>query len=201
MSWIEAHKRSLRVVTLILLLVAIIGTWSFDLLNVPAEFDCDPPNIRLEGDFCGSPSSEIQAVFLTIVGIFNMIVTPIKGEIAFIQTDFGFWAGFFVYSFFLILLLQPIFNILFMIFRGDRPRIQKFHLVVCGLNLIPTLFVVLVRFSITRFAVWGAWLYLSVMICILILEGSLLKQLRSKSTAHFNHAHFGKGTDKDVLDV
>ena len=178
MAWIEKYRRNLRVVIILLLMLAFLGPWAFDLLNVPAKYDCGPLNIRLEGDFCGSPIIGIQVLFWIIGGFFNLIVGFIRGEIAFIQTDFSFWIGL-IYSLILILLILPIFNILFMILRGDRPRLQKFHLVVCGLNLIPVLLVGLSRFTIINFALWGVWLYLGVLLSILILEGILLKQIKT----------------------
>jgi hypothetical protein len=55
MSWINEHKSVGRVAVLMLLLVAMMGPWTFDLINVPAEYPCSAPNIRLDDDFCGTP--------------------------------------------------------------------------------------------------------------------------------------------------
>ena len=39
---------------MVVLGIAIFGPWAFDLINVPAEFPCTPPIIRLEGDLWSS---------------------------------------------------------------------------------------------------------------------------------------------------
>ncbi len=64
MSWINKHKRVWRVAILVLLLVAIMGPWTFDRINVPSEYPC---SVRLEGDFCGTPMSGIW-IFSWIIG-------------------------------------------------------------------------------------------------------------------------------------
>ena len=48
MIWMNEHKRALRVALLILLLVAIAGPWAYDQVNVPAEYPCTDPFVRLE---------------------------------------------------------------------------------------------------------------------------------------------------------
>ena len=170
MAWIKEYKRSWRWVILILLVLAFLGPWGFDLINVPAEYACDPPNIRLEGDFCGLPISFIQTFFWMIGGFFNMIIGLIRGEIAFIQTDFNFWISL-LYSLVLILLILPIINTLFLLLRGDRPRLQKYHLVICGLNLGLVLLLGISNYPKFFYVLWGVWLYIGLMISILILEG------------------------------
>ena len=57
MSWIVEHKRLWGIAILALLLLAILGPWAYDQINVPAEYPCSAPFIRLEGDFCGVPYS------------------------------------------------------------------------------------------------------------------------------------------------
>lgn len=47
MLWMNEHKRVWRVAILVLLLAAIIGPWAYDRVNVPAEYPCAPPFIRL----------------------------------------------------------------------------------------------------------------------------------------------------------
>jgi hypothetical protein len=61
-SWLNEGKRIWRVITLAVLLLAILGPWAFDRTNVPAEFPCTGPHIRLEGDFCGIPMSGLWGI-------------------------------------------------------------------------------------------------------------------------------------------
>jgi hypothetical protein len=174
MLWIQANTRNWRVAILILLVLAIIGPWAFERLNVPAEYDCGPTNVRLEGDFCGTPISLIQTLFWMIYWFGNGIIGMIRGEDHFDLIASDLWSSL-IYYLIILLLMLPIINLLFLIWREDRPRLQKFHLVVCGLNLVPILLLGLSTFPEINFAPWGLWLYLGVMIISLILEGILLK--------------------------
>ena len=54
-SWINEHKNGWRVALLVVVLVAIMGPWTFDPINVPSEYPCQAPYIRLDDDFCGTP--------------------------------------------------------------------------------------------------------------------------------------------------
>jgi hypothetical protein len=155
--------------------LAILGPWAFERLSVPAEYDCGPTNIRLEGDFCGSPISLIQTLFWMIYWFINRTIGMIRGEYNFdlIASDIRIsW----IYYLVIVLLTLPIINLLFLILRGDQPRLQKFHLVVCGLNLIPVLIFGLSNFPKVNLSPWGLWLYFGAMVGILILEGVLMKQ-------------------------
>jgi hypothetical protein len=173
MPWIQANTQNWRKVILVLLVLAVLGPWAFDKTNVPAQYACGPPSIRLEGDFCGHPTSGIQILFWMIEWFFAFIIRLISGKIDFVQEGFNFWI---VYnSLILILLILPIINIVVMIFRGTQPRLQKFHLVVCGLNLVLALIIGLSSFPNIYFVLWGIWLYILSLISILILEGVLHK--------------------------
>ena len=62
MSWINNRRRLWGGILLALLLVAGMGPWGFDLINVPAQFECSAPFIRLKGDFCGEPVSAMRGL-------------------------------------------------------------------------------------------------------------------------------------------
>ncbi|MCC6300146.1 MAG: hypothetical protein IT314_12680 [Anaerolineales bacterium] len=57
---IIGNRSIFRVGILLLFVLALLGPWTYDVINVPAEFTCDKPFIRLDGDFCGVPTSVIQ---------------------------------------------------------------------------------------------------------------------------------------------
>ena len=69
MLWLDKNKRIWRTAILIMLLVALIGPWTFERINVPAKYPCTSPFIRLEGDFCGEPMSGIWILSLMIFGM------------------------------------------------------------------------------------------------------------------------------------
>ncbi len=79
MIWMNEYKRALRVALLILLLVAIAGPWAYDRVNVPAEYPCTAPFVRLEGDFCGSPLSGAWVLFTITGALANIVVGVVTG--------------------------------------------------------------------------------------------------------------------------
>ena len=42
-----------RVIILAMLMVSFVGPWFFDVIMVPAEYECNLPFVRLDDDFCG----------------------------------------------------------------------------------------------------------------------------------------------------
>jgi len=178
MTGIKKHKRNLRVAILLLLVLAFTGPWAFDRINVPEEFACSAPNIRLEGDYCGLPMSGVWSVVWMIGGFITIIGGIITGEIVFIQTDFSFWISI-IFSLILILLILPIINILILILRKDQPRFLKFHLVICGLDLVPALLIGVSGNPRFYYVLWGIWLYLGTLVSILTLEGMILKHRKT----------------------
>ena len=68
--WFVNYKNILRGAILLLLIISLLGPWTFDQINVPAQYPCTPPIVRLYGDFCGVPLSGIQVFGLYIGGFF-----------------------------------------------------------------------------------------------------------------------------------
>jgi hypothetical protein len=66
--WIDRHGTFIRSVVTGAALLSLLGPWAFELINVPAEFACSEPFLRLGGDFCGIPVPGSQ-VLLTVVGV------------------------------------------------------------------------------------------------------------------------------------
>jgi len=106
-----------------------------------------------------------------------MIVKLITGEINLNQAfqQFGF-------SLAMILLLMPIFNLLFILIRGARPRFYKFHLVVCALTFCLVLTLGIVNYPRFFYVLWGIWLYILSLAMILILEGIHFQIMRLKDS-------------------
>jgi hypothetical protein len=76
LSWLNERRRIWRVIALAALLLAILGPWAFDRTNVPAEYPCTRPHIRLEGDFCGLPLSGLWGTLLFI----EVVASALIGE-------------------------------------------------------------------------------------------------------------------------
>jgi hypothetical protein len=73
MSWLIVHKQYTRITFMALLLVALSGTWAYDLIHVPAQYDCSLPNVRLRGDFCGIPFSVFDHYRVIVAPLFEHV--------------------------------------------------------------------------------------------------------------------------------
>jgi hypothetical protein len=164
MSWINKHLRVWRVAILVLLLVAIMGPWTFDRTHVPAEYPC-APHVRLEGDFCGTPLSGIWVFSWMVGGLINLGVRLATGATAF--TD---GARELLFSLLLLLLVAPFFSTLPLILGGDRRRWRMFHVVAWGLAVGIGLLLGLSGSSRLFWVLWGIWLYIGLAGSALILE-------------------------------
>jgi hypothetical protein len=171
MSWINKHQRVWRVVILVLLLIAMLGPWAFDLINVPSEFSCSP-NVRLEGDFCGMPLSGIGVFSGMVGGLINLGVRLATGATAFTDVPREL-----LFSLLLLLLVAPFFSTLPLILGGDRRRWRVFHVVAWGLAVGIGLLLGLFGssrlswvFSRLFWVLWGIWLYIGLAGSALILE-------------------------------
>lgn len=140
MSWINENRNFIRTIILIVFVVTLIGPWMFDQINVPAEYTCDKPFIRLEGDFCGIPLSGFQ-----FFSLFILVGLP-------------------------ILLLIPFFTTLLLVWKKDSRRLQTINLSMWGLALILALLVFVPQLNDKAFYLWGLWLYIVLAMGALIVE-------------------------------
>jgi hypothetical protein len=82
LSWLNERRRIWRVIPLVGLLLALLGSWAFDRTNVPAEYPCTRPHIHLEGDFCGLPLSGLWSIWLYI----GVAASAVIGEAVILRT-------------------------------------------------------------------------------------------------------------------
>ena len=169
MTWLNKHKRIWRATILLLLLLALMGPWAFDKINVPAEYPCSPPNFRLEGDFCGVPLLGMRVFLWTIGGIMGMLLGLVMGSP--ISTgSVGEILGASLYLILIILILFPFISTLRLMRSGDLRRNQIINIVV-----------ILSGFSRLHLALWGLWLYIGLAAGALILEVLLFTTRRTAS--------------------
>jgi hypothetical protein len=160
-----------RVILLSLLSLALIGPWMFDLINVPAEYTCHAPNVRLYGDFCGVPISGFQLLSWMVSGFVTAGLGLVTGSVVFSD-----WFRQLVFSLLTILVLLPIISMLLMILRGERRRLQVFNLVAWGLALGLCLLIGLSNYPNLYWALWGLWLYNGLAAGGVMLEVVALRQ-------------------------
>jgi hypothetical protein len=177
--WTRQHKRILRISELALLLTAILGPWGYSRINVPAQYTCNAPFIRLEGDFCGTPLSGGFIFLLFITEFSNIGFRLASGEANLRTLALGYSS--------LLLIVLPILSAFHLILRGENQRRVLFHIVVLGLAAGAVLFV---RRSVTQeplWPLWGIWVYGSVAAGALIVETiffAIRKRPRANSSTH-----------------
>ena len=175
MSWISEYHRVWRVAILVLLLLAFQGPWFFDQINVPSEYPCSAPFIRLKGDYCGTPLSGMWILAALVGEFISIVVELVTG--ATVNTDLG---RRFLFILGALLLFLPFFSTLLLILSGNRRRQQILHLVVWGLATVSSLWWLLLspaEWLPSR--LWGRWLYIGLAPSMLILEVVLAVRRRS----------------------
>lgn len=176
MSWMNEHKRVWRVAVLVLLLVAMMGPWVFDLIFVPSEYSCSAPAIRLEGDYCGIPMSGAWLLAAMTGLLINMVVGLVTG--AMVLTD---RVREFLFSLLVLLLVLPFFSTLLLILRGDRRRQLVFHLAAWSFAVGLGLWLGMSGHLKLFWVLWGIWLYVGLAASALILEVVMLVARRKTS--------------------
>jgi hypothetical protein len=159
MEWMYANNSQIwRGFVLGLLLVALMGPWVFEQINVPAQYACSAPFIRLEGDFCGVPVSGIW-----ILGVVGLSVVGLQGG-AVILSEVG-------RSILILAVLGlPLISTAVVLLRGSRRRWIGFQLATFGLTAGMLLLSGLFSASNRTPVLWGPWLYLAVVGVTLLLE-------------------------------
>jgi hypothetical protein len=173
MSWMSEHKRIWRVVVLVLLLAAISGPWAFDRINVPAQYPCSNPYIRLDGDFCGIPLSGIWILSALTSAleriVWGIVLEPLRGYGVLTDRDREFLIGLLG-----LLFVLPIFSTLLLILRDDRRWRLVFHVVALGM-VVGLGFLFCMSYPLKLlWVLWGPWLYVGVAASALVLEVAML---------------------------
>jgi hypothetical protein len=173
MEFIAENKALWRKLVPVLFIVAMLGPWMFDLLNVPLQYPCGRPSVRLYGDFCGYPISGFEVIRYANSGLFNILDQLIKGNIA----------GrilYLLFPFYTWLIILPFFSILLLIWNKNSLRLQIMNLVAWGLacSVILMMFIWQTgedQVGHSLYLLWGIWLYLLVATGTIILEILVLR--------------------------
>ncbi len=164
---ISKHNHFWRVVPLIVLLVASMGPWFFDVIHVPSEYQCSPPFIRLDGDFCGTPMPGTIIFAFLAGGLIDMIDKLLVGQL--VPTDLGREL---LFSLSIFILLLPFISTLSLIRSEDSLRRQIFHMTAWGLAAGVGLLLGLPIYSTPSWELWGIWLFVGTAISSVIVEGN-----------------------------
>jgi hypothetical protein len=172
MVWLQENKTGWRAAILVLLGVAILGPWWFDLIVVPAQYECTTA-IRLDGDFCGIPMAGAWILIWVITVPINSIRGLVTGAITLAdlrsETLRGILGGLLLCA-----LLLPFIHTLFLFRHRESRRQQVFSLIVWGLAVGAGLWFGLSSHPNLFWVLWGVWLYSGLAAGALILEALML---------------------------
>jgi len=169
MSWIHKHKRVWRVAILVLLLVAIMGPWTYTSDGVPPAAWCANPNILLENGSCVRLVSGAEVITFMTGAFLSMSVGLVTGATV-LPDRTREYLGVFLFMILLLLLLLPFFTTLLMIWGRDSRRLRILHLMVWGLAAVLSSLPVVFGLVLRSDRSWGIWLYIGSAASVLILE-------------------------------
>lgn len=164
-TWIVRRQNTWRVAILVLLLVAILGPWSYSADGLPPAEWCHVPNILLENELCVKLVSGASILAFMARVLFSMGPTLASGLI-----NIGEFTRELLFVLLLFLFLLPFLSTLLLLRGRDHRRRYLFHLVAWGLALVAGLLVAVTSWSGQPWRLWGIWLYLALAATALILE-------------------------------
>ncbi len=179
MSFIKENKLWLRIIVFALFIVAMLGTWTFDLINVPAQYLCEKPFVRLYGDFCGLPMSGLDSIRWFTSGFSYTLAELVKGNFAvqFPELIALIWV---------MVILLPFFSNLLLFRNRTSRRLQIFNVIAWAIAFLPTFSMFISQSSRDEsvkffYLLWGLLLYILLAIGTLIFEFLLLRMdIKSK---------------------
>lgn len=135
-----------------LLIAAILGPWAYDVINVPAEYLCSAPFVRLEGDFCGVP---LSGTWMVSAFALSIRYFPI-----------------------LALALLPLFSTLALMFLPWSDHLRRLQVFAwAGALILGGLWLWSMR-SRPDLRLWGGWVYTGLAAAMFLAEAVLARTQR-----------------------
>ncbi len=178
---LQRSHNPIHFLILIFLIFSMLAPWGFDQLNVPAEYACEPPSVRLQGDFCGYPMSGLT-VFSELIRVMLALFVSLVGE-----NRSALLSGLLALSF-LIITLLPFVSTTLLVWKTTSPTTRLFNVIVwtlafCSLLIIFILQIMHSQTVKTIYLVRGIGLYLLLALVMLFTE--IPSVLRSKQKKLF----------------
>ena len=162
MSFIIHKRQTWRTAALILIIVAMFGPWAYDLISVPAQYSCDAPFVRLQGDFCGQPVALLLAGPGAILGT---IIAALTGNVA-----SGYWFPQVPVMLTMIFVFVPPLTVAVLLRRDEPERWQMLNAAVLALAATGAAVYLGLQLPRPYGPPWGGLLYLVVVLALLVLE-------------------------------
>ncbi len=169
MSWINEHKNVGRVAVLMLLLVAMMGPWTYTADGVPPAEWCRDPNILLENGRCVRLVSGATVLTFMAGAFLSMSAGLVTGATVLADRAREF-LGVFLFMMLLFLLVLPFFTTLLLVRGRDSRRLRVFHLMAWGLAAVLSLLPLVSESGLRSGRFWGIWLYIGLAASTLTLE-------------------------------
>lgn len=172
--WVDSCGTLIHSVLVAATLLSLIGPWAFERVNVPAEYDCSKPYVRLEGDYCGLP----VAGFKIIVLVFGVILEmPARLHVGGASLSEAFRAVL-VFCLAALALLPVLLELVSVLaYRGEKLKSVLAPVWALGVSLT-----VLYgsAFRATYLVQWGLWLYVVTGLIALTMESpSFFRRVRA----------------------
>lgn len=163
MAWLGRDRNFVRFTLLSLLVISILGPWAFDRIHVPGEYTCEPPFIRLDGNFCGSLMSWIS-LFSWVTDGFLITLRRLIAEL------FAGQAREFLAVLLVMLPVLPFFSTLLLVGRKTSARLKTIHLIAWGLGSLFPLLIIAFEWNGPVTKLWGLWLYILLAVGAFLVE-------------------------------
>lgn len=173
MSILNKNKGLWRAAALLLVIVAMFGPWAYDLISVPAQYPCDAPFVRLQGDFCGQPVALLSAGPGAILGA---IVDALTANIA-----PAYWLPRVPVMFAMIFVFVPPLTIFVLLRHNEPGRWQAINVVVLALAATGAAVYLILQRPRPYAPPWGGLLYVVVVLLLLALELLVLRRSRASA--------------------
>jgi hypothetical protein len=169
MAWMNQRKDRVRVAVLVLLLVAIVGPWTYTSDGMPPAEWCRSPNILLGNGRCVRLMSGVEVLTFMSGAFLSLNVQLVKGTLVLAERAREFF-GVYLFMVLLCLLVQPLISTLLALGR-DRPLGGMYQMVTWALAFVLSgLIWVASCFSGPGPKLWGLWLYFGLSVSVLAVE-------------------------------
>ena len=173
MASIQKYRFVGRVMLLVLLGISFVGPWFFDVIMVPAEYECNLPFVRLDDDFCGLPMSFLQYFWMIIGSSVSTIRAVVSGSLTLDD-----WSREYLFGFLFFLALLPFFSNLLLLWKPKHRSLRIFNWITWGMAAMIALASAIFSSDMLNPALWGIWLYRVVVLLALGVELLLLRGQR-----------------------
>lgn len=166
MIGLKRHPLVWRLSIGLALVIAIVGPWAFERINVPAKYPCAAPYVRLQGDFCGLPVSGIGILSAVIPESIRSSLELVSGAMD--VADFARKAVVMLGAAFLLL---PLISTLLLLFNEGGAGRLLFDWVAWVLAAAVSLgWLFLWEKGVLPGQLWGAWLYVGLAVTMLMMK-------------------------------